>query len=69
MTMTLSAIGMHHHTNIPGVGQPTNATRQNNPQPKGLARFDWIKQLGDGTFGSVHLCRNKETHELVAIKT
>ena len=57
-----------------GVGQPTNNAggRGVNGQQqvaKGLARFDWIKQLGDGTFGSVHLCRNKETHELVAIKT
>lgn len=75
--MTLSAIGMHHHANIGpgvGVGQPTNNTggrgvNNGQQQAKGLARFDWIKQLGDGTFGSVHLCRNKETHELVAIKT
>uniref|UniRef100_H2YAB8 non-specific serine/threonine protein kinase n=1 Tax=Ciona savignyi TaxID=51511 RepID=H2YAB8_CIOSA len=36
---------------------------------KGLSKFDWLKQLGDGTFGSVNLCRVKDTNELVAIKT
>lgn len=54
---------MPHHANLTGIGQP------NHVQPKGLARFEWLKQLGDGTFGSVHLFRNKETHDLVAVKT
>ena len=35
---------------------------------KGLSRYEWIKELGDGTFGSVHLYRSRDTHELVAIK-
>ena len=34
----------------------------------GLSRFEFVKKLGDGTFGSVHLYRTKATNELVAIK-
>ena len=49
------------HANI------TNKTNQ--PSPKGLARFEYLKQLGDGTFGSVHLFRTKDTNDLVAVKS
>ncbi|XP_029962458.1 serine/threonine-protein kinase ICK-like isoform X1 [Salarias fasciatus] len=33
-----------------------------------MNRYTTIKQLGDGTYGSVFLCRSLETGELVAIK-
>nr|CAB3255183.1 serine/threonine-protein kinase ICK [Phallusia mammillata] len=36
---------------------------------KGLSRYEFVKQLGDGTFGDVHLYRTKDTNEMVAIKT
>jgi len=49
------------HANI------TNKTNQ--PSPKGLARFEYLKQLGDGTFGSVHLFRTRDTNDLVAVKS
>ena len=34
----------------------------------GMQRYHSIKQLGDGTFGSVSLARVTDTGELVAIK-
>ena len=64
--MTFSAVGMYHHTNAGAVGQQGNADCT--VRGRGLSRFDWVKQLGDGTFGAVHLYRTKDTHELVAIK-
>ncbi|XP_076805120.1 uncharacterized protein LOC143448998 isoform X2 [Clavelina lepadiformis] len=65
--MSLSTVGMHHHAAIPIVGQQEN-NRHPTAKYKGLSRFEWLKQLGDGTFGAVHLYRTKDTHELVAIK-
>lgn len=56
------SVNRHNHTNSnkimddDGVGQ------------KGMDRFDIIRQLGDGTYGSVHMGRTKKTGELVAIK-
>lgn len=35
---------------------------------KGMNRYATTKQLGDGTYGSVVLARNKENGETVAIK-
>ena len=60
--MTLSALhNMHFQANQPASAECAS-------KGKGLSRFEWVKQLGDGTFGSVHLYRTKDTHELVAIK-
>ena len=65
--MTFSAVGMMlPHTNAGGVRQ--HGRKDSGAKGRGLSRFDWIKQLGDGTFGAVHLYRTKDTHELVAIK-
>jgi len=64
--MTFSAVGMYHHANAGAVGQ--HGSNECTARGRGLSRFDWIKQLGDGTFGAVHLYRTKDTHELVAIK-
>lgn len=63
--MTISAVSMYHHPDAHN-GHPVKPNLV--PQLKGLARYNWINELGDGTFGSVHLYRTKDTHELVAIK-
>ncbi len=34
-----------------------------------MQRYPIIRQLGDGTFGSVLLARNRESGELVAVKS
>lgn len=54
--------------NLPTIGPISNLS-QPTTKSKGLARYEFIKQLGDGTFGDVHLCRTKDTNEMVAIKT
>lgn len=33
-----------------------------------MKRYEMLKKLGDGTYGSVHLARDSETRELYAIK-
>jgi len=63
--MTLiSAVSMPQHTNLTNIRQ-TNKLKEE----KNLEDYEWLKQLGDGTFGSVHLYRQKSSHDLVAIKT
>lgn len=45
-----------------------NIPKQNKNNKKGIHKFDLISKLGDGTYGSVHLARTKDSYELVAIK-
>nr|XP_002124422.3 serine/threonine-protein kinase ICK [Ciona intestinalis] len=66
--MSVSAVAMHHHSYLSDAAN-SKANQSASSNLKGLSRFDWLKQLGDGTFGSVNLCRVKDTNELVAIKT
>ena len=65
--MSLSAVGMYRHDNNAAVKQPSSNTSFAS-KSKGLSRYEFVKQLGDGTFGAVHLYRTKDMHELVAIK-
>ena len=35
---------------------------------RSMNRYDLVKQLGDGSYGSVALVKNKETGEMLAVK-
>ncbi|XP_039257269.2 uncharacterized protein LOC120333933 isoform X2 [Styela clava] len=69
---SFAPLATHHHTNgnlvSPKSSNLTNNDMNDDGGPKGLHRFEMIRQLGDGTYGSVHMARTKTSGELVAIK-